>query len=91
TGPGWLAVGDAAITFDPLASYGIGTALGAGVYAAAAVAGHLAGRPDALPRYAAVVDGLFAPYLVLRHERYTAERRWPDAPFWRRRHRPAGG
>ena len=33
-GPDWLAVGDAAVAFDPLASYGIAAALGEGFYAA---------------------------------------------------------
>jgi flavin-dependent dehydrogenase len=88
TGPDWLAVGDAAVTFDPLASYGISSALGAGFYAAASVVEHLGGRLDALRAYAELVDHTFAQYLILCHERYTLERRWPDATFWRRRHRP---
>lgn len=87
-GEGWLAVGDAAVAHDPLASYGISAALGAGFYAAAAVADHLAGRRGALRAYAALVDRAFAQYLLMRHDRYLAEQRWPDAPFWRRRHAP---
>lgn len=88
TGPDWLAVGDAAITYDPLTSYGITAALGHGIYAAAAVVEHLAGRPDALPGHTRLIDGAFARYLGLLHDRYAVEQRWPDAPFWQRRHCP---
>ena len=28
----------------------------------------------------------YAKYLWLRHAYYTDERRWPDPPFWARRH-----
>ncbi|HEV7891887.1 MAG TPA: FAD-dependent monooxygenase [Pyrinomonadaceae bacterium] len=88
-GEGWLAAGDAAVAHDPLASYGITAAMGAGVYAAAAAADYLGGRRDAPHVYARLIDRAFAHYLVMHHDRYLAERRWPDSPFWRRRHAPA--
>jgi flavin-dependent dehydrogenase len=81
-------VGDAAVAHDPLASYGISSALGAGLYAAAAVADYLGGRRDALRAYAQLIDRAFARYLLMHHDRYLAEQRWPDEPFWRRRHAP---
>ena len=87
-GEGWLAAGDAAVAHDPLASYGITAAMGAGVYAAAAAADYLGGRRDAPNVYARLIDRAFAHYLVMHHDRYLAERRWPDSPFWRRRHAP---
>jgi flavin-dependent dehydrogenase len=87
-GEGWLAVGDAAVAHDPLASYGISAALGAGLYAAAAVSDYLAGRRDALHAYAQLIDRAFAQYLLLHHDRYLAEQRWPHEQFWRRRHAP---
>jgi len=87
-GPDWLAVGDAAVAFDPLASYGIAAALGEGFYAAAAVADLLGGRRDALLDHARLIDRTLAQYLVLCHDRYGLEQRWPDAEFWRRRHHP---
>ncbi len=86
-GPDWLAVGDAAVTYDPLTSYGMAAALGQGVYAAAAVVEHLAGRREALPDHARLIDGAFARYLILLHDRYAGEQRWPDAVFWQRRQR----
>lgn len=87
SGPDWLAVGDAAVAFDPLASYGIAAALGEGYHAAAAVVAHLAGRPDALLDHARLIDRTLAPFLIMCHDRYALERRWPHAEFWRRRHR----
>ena len=90
-GEGWLAVGDAAAAHDPLSSHGITMALGGGLHAADAVSEYLGGRRDALRVYAVLLDGAFARYLLMRHERYLAERRWPSEPFWRRRHAPGAG
>ncbi len=86
-GTDWLAVGEAAVCFDPLSSYGVEAALGAGFYAGAAISEQLGGRPDALSGYAELIDHTFAQYLIACHDRYATERRWPDSPFWRRRHR----
>lgn len=84
-GDGWLAVGDAALTFDPLSSQGILTAIYSAEKAAAAAYHALRGRTDALPRYAALLDGIFTGYLHHHGAAYAAERRWPHEPFWRRR------
>jgi 2-polyprenyl-6-methoxyphenol hydroxylase-like FAD-dependent oxidoreductase len=84
-GEGWLAVGDAAASFDPLSSRGILTALTAGIGAADAICGALAGDREALPRYAAGVRLDFARYLDGWGRFYGIERRWPAATFWRRR------
>ncbi|APR78768.1 Dehydrogenase flavoprotein LodB [Minicystis rosea] len=85
-GAGWMAVGDAAAAYDPLSSYGIGSALGAGYYAAHAIRDHLAGRADAMEAYLYLMDKAYANYLAVLHGTYRAEQRWPDAPFWARRH-----
>lgn len=77
-GAGWLAAGDAAASFDPLSSQGILAAVLMGRSAADCVddpAAH-----DA--RYAAIIERS----LVEQRATYAAEGRWPDAPFWRRRH-----
>ena len=81
-GPGWLAVGDAAVSFDPLSSQGIMSALEAAFAAAEAIA---AGGDAPLARYAATVTGRYRNYLVERAQYYGAERRWPDSQFWQRR------
>lgn len=88
TGERWLAVGDAAAAYDPLSSYGIGSGMGAGLYAASAIADFFQGSSDALSTYARVIDQAYAHYLLMHQNQYLSERRWPDEPFWRRRHAP---
>jgi flavin-dependent dehydrogenase len=90
-GDGWLAVGDAAAAYDPLSSHGIGSAMGSGFYAGHAIADLLAGHPEAGPAYLEVLQSSYGGYLDLQREHYAAERRWPDAPFWRRRQEEAYG
>lgn len=81
----WLAVGDAATSFDPLSSQGILKALLSGIQAADAIRGALAGDDGALARYAREQSALMESYLKAREQYYSAETRWPGALFWRRR------
>jgi flavin-dependent dehydrogenase len=78
-GADWLAVGDAAVSFDPLSSQGIITALESAIDAAEAIA------DGKLSRYAEIVTDRYRKYLVERAQYYAAERRWPDSEFWHRR------
>jgi flavin-dependent dehydrogenase len=84
-GADWLAAGDAAVAYDPLSSYGISSALGAGLGAGNAIADQLAGDADAIPNYIRTIDRAFEQYLALCRDHYAIEQRWPDEPFWRRR------
>lgn len=84
-GPAWLAVGDAAVSFDPLSSQGLLTALYLGVQAGAALATHLDGVASTLNSYAAQVDAVYTVYEQRRLEYYGYEQRWAERPFWRRR------
>jgi flavin-dependent dehydrogenase len=84
-GPGWLAVGDAALAHDPLSSQGIASALLLGLAAADAIRDHLDGRPGALIPYQNLVQRLSDEYQRGLAYYYRQERRWPDAPFWARR------
>jgi len=86
TGPGWLATGDAASTFDPLSSQGIAKALASGSRAGDAVAACAIGDDGPLRRYADDHVRQYETYLSLRTHFYRQETRWPDARFWRRRH-----
>ena len=89
-GDGWIAAGDAAATYDPLSSHGIGSALAGGRRAARAVVAALRGVDTAIPAYTDAMLAEFARFLWLRHAHYAEERRWPDAPFWQRRHAGMG-
>lgn len=84
-GRDWLAVGDAACSYDPLSSRGIHTALEDGLRAGELVAARLAGDATALDGHHPVVAARFADYLANRNWFYGLERRWQSAPFWRRR------
>ncbi len=82
-GAGWIAIGDAAISYDPASSQGIVAALKSGMEAAeqiiaGAVAAPLSARQARLERR-------FQRYLDLRASYYGLVRRWPGSAFWDRR------
>lgn len=85
-GPGWLAVGDASLAFDPLSSQGLFHALYTGLRGAQAV---LAGTSDALGAYAARITAVRQRYREHHAIVYALEDRWPTAPFWRTAHAAA--
>lgn len=85
TGRGWLAVGDAASSFDPISSQGIYKALADGVQAGDAVAACLGGSDGELVHYQAAVKTRFADYVDGRNHFYGLEQRWPGSPFWMHR------
>ena len=86
-GPGWMAVGDAAATLDPLSSQGIFKALRSGIFAAYSLGDHLVGKAGGLKRFQQYVHQEYRAYLNTRTQYYRRERRWADQPFWRNRHR----
>ncbi|MGD0404534.1 MAG: tryptophan 7-halogenase [Candidatus Acidiferrales bacterium] len=85
-GAGWIASGDAAVTFDPLASMGIGYAVLSGIEAGRVAHNILTGSGKLASAYAQSIASHFARYLELRASYYRMEQRWPDQPFWNRRH-----
>jgi flavin-dependent dehydrogenase len=86
-GDGWLAVGDAAITLDPLAAHGLTIAMTSGRDAAEAILRHFAGDRSALAAYAAFITGVYDHYRSIRLRYYFMENRWREARYWaRRRH-----
>jgi flavin-dependent dehydrogenase len=84
-GDRWLAVGDAAAAHDPLASHGIVSALGSGIYAGRAIADMLAGCADASVAYLSLLQNAYASYLEAQQACYLGETRWIDSLFWARR------
>jgi flavin-dependent dehydrogenase len=85
-GDGWLAVGDAAMSFDPLSSEGISKGLEWGRKAARAAAALCRGDRSVVQEYREDAERAFSAYLHTRDRYYGMERRWPNAPFWQRRH-----
>jgi flavin-dependent dehydrogenase len=85
-GAGWVAVGDAAMAFDPMASQGIAKALDHARRAAAGIAAHLAGDAAFPHGFAHELDQEYSAYRAKRAAYYRGETRWPDAVFWQRRH-----
>jgi flavin-dependent dehydrogenase len=85
-GERWLAVGDAAACYDPISSAGITKALLQGQQAAAAMVQYaLSGEGAALAGYQDRVFADFNQYAGVRRQLYHGERRFWNAPFWRRR------
>lgn len=84
-GPGWLAVGDAALSFDPLSSQGILNALYTGMRGGQALATYLSGGEHGLEGYAARLEELHRAYAQNFASFYGEEKRWEARPFWARR------
>jgi flavin-dependent dehydrogenase len=80
---GYVAVGDAACTIDPLSSQGILDALISGLDAAKALVDP--NRTQAVRLYAKRIAAGFRDDLRTRQQFCRSEGRWPDSPFWRRR------
>jgi flavin-dependent dehydrogenase len=84
-GEGWLAVGDALMTFDPISSQGLMTAAYTGLRAAEAIVSGPR-RVATVAHYDDVIAGVYAAYLAQRAACYRTEQRWRQRPFWRTRH-----
>jgi flavin-dependent dehydrogenase len=83
--PGWLAAGDASISFDPLSAQGLMHALFSGLAVAEAAHSCLAGDSDAVPCYRRLMNSIYQAYRRRLDFYYASETRWPYAPFWQRR------
>lgn len=85
TNGNWLAIGDAAMAFDPLSGQGVFKALQSALRVAQSMDRHWNGDASALSQYALSVEQDFDRYLLNRSGFYSSEQRWPRAPFWQRR------
>lgn len=89
-GPGWIAAGDAAATFDPLSSQGILTALLTGREGAHTILrlledDRVANRAAAARDYTGTWDRVIDEYDREHAAWFAAEHRFGDRPFWARR------
>jgi len=84
-GPDWLAIGDSAMAFDPLAAVGLEKAL-AGAIDARDTLLSLLRKGNWQPKtHNNASRKRVNDYLENRHRYYCLERRWPHSSFWQRR------
>jgi flavin-dependent dehydrogenase len=79
----WLAVGDASLTFDPVSSNGISTAINNSMAAANLIANFLATTDTSFDSYKNKLVSDFYKYILKRNYYYNLEKRWLDKPFWK--------
>jgi hypothetical protein len=87
----FIAAGDAALSFDPISSMGIGFAISAACHAALAANRQLQNDPAGCISYRNDLQQHFRQYLQLRASFYKSEQRWATAPFWKRRTKHIAG
>lgn len=85
SGEGWIAVGDAASTYDPVSSMGIYKALVMGQLGAFAILDFLKGDLQGFKKYDAIVTQDFEQYLNKKATYYSEEKRFAKNLFWQRR------
>jgi 2-polyprenyl-6-methoxyphenol hydroxylase-like FAD-dependent oxidoreductase len=81
TGKQWAALGDAAISFDPLSSQGMFNAMASAMQLVDLIA---AGQ-SIETEYTGQIERIWQHYLTHRCDFYRQETRWQDQPFWQRR------
>ena len=81
-GEGWIAIGDAAMTYDPVSSHGILMAMISARDAAKAITQYHQGRKDAFIAYNALMWTAFEQYRTQRKMLYRAEQRFQDVKYW---------
>ena len=84
-GPNWMAIGDAALAFDPLSGQGVFKSLETGARSSSAIARYFDGDSSGLAEYENWVQESFQSYLSVRAQFYSSVRRWPGSLFWQRR------
>jgi flavin-dependent dehydrogenase len=83
-GPRWLAVGDAACTFDPISGLGVLKAFDDARRAVDVIVSRLDDGADDAGGYDTRVQRRFASYRRDRDAQYRLVRRWPASMFWAR-------
>lgn len=80
-GSNWLAIGDAASSYDPITSQGIVKAIANGLSAADVITGQIDSR-----QFSQSIKTMYRHYLTMRCRYYDLEQRWLNSPFWKRHH-----
>ncbi len=84
-GENWLAIGDAAMAYDPLSASGILRAVNDGSKAAGYIDDHFKKNKKSFKYYADNSKMKYKKYLHTKLHYYNLETRWPTSVFWKRR------
>ena len=85
TGCDWIAIGDAALAFDPLSGQGVFKSIETGIRCSSATARDFDGVSSALAEYESWVQESYRSYLTTRTQFYNSVVRWRESRFWKRR------
>jgi len=77
--PDFIAIGDAAVSFDPISSMGIGFAISSACNGALAI---IDGSKERIATYQSDLHNIYHHYLDTRVQYYQQEVRWLDSTFW---------
>ena len=86
-GDNWMAVGDSALSADPLSGQGLLIACVEGIRGAQVISERIAGRHESADAGQSALEEERSQYLQERQRMFDLEKRWPTAAFWQRRHR----
>ena len=78
----WIAIGDAAMAFDPLSSHGITNA----IYTAHRASEIFTNSSYSLQEYHQDIQAILTTYLKTKNTLYQREQRWPEEVFWETYH-----
>ena len=78
----FIAIGDAAVSFDPISSMGIGFAISSACNGALAI---MNGGQENIKIYQNDLNNIYQNYLSTKSQYYYQERRWLESSFWKTR------
>jgi hypothetical protein len=84
-GRGWIAIGDALMSIDPLSGHGVLEALESGINTAEMFLRRETATIAAIREYSELIASNFNSLLITRAATYGMETRWRQSPFWQRR------
>jgi flavin-dependent dehydrogenase len=84
-GKNWIAIGDAALAFDPISSQGIFNALYTGLRGAQAIIASFKGHQTLIEEYFNQLNQIRITYLKNMKYFYSLEQRWKNQEFWKNR------
>ena len=81
----FIAIGDAAVSFDPISSMGIGFSISSACFAAKYIAHKIEEGSSTIATYQEDILKNYKQYHSIKTRYYQEEKRWPTSIFWQRR------